>query len=581
MRRVAALSALFTFLFAITAFPAAADPAETSRGSAFGLSATLPPIDPQPLVEANAPPGESVVETFIEIPADPLVVSATGRVEADAAIESEFDATLRDVIEANSSATVPDLFNARGFAVTEDLDALIPDPATGALLTADVLEAEALASCVDGQAQFFAGSDIETITLADTVVPVVDELLNPGGALDPILGPDGPLTPILGPQGLQITGMPNNVLLDQAELGLRIIAYETNWDSADGTTDGSDTVFVNALHIIVTPDGLLGTILGAQDIIVSHAEASIACADDAPPVAPDDPLGDVSKDSSADTVQPGDEFTYTITVPNSDDTCTLTDVMVVDTITGPEGAEIVDTDPPADTVDGLTVTYDDVGPIAPGEEVTLDITVSVPDDAQDGDTFSESVEVTALCDGEPVDGGIDFDGPTVGDPDPLADISKTASSLTVAPGSEFDYTITIPNSDDTCTLTDVMVTDVISGPVGSTVVDTDPEADSVTGLTVVYDDVGPIAPGDEVVLTITVSVPSNAPDGAEYSEALTVTALCDGDPVEGGVDFDGPTVDGGVRPGADLPRTGPAFAALAGLGLLGAGAAAWRVSRGA
>ncbi|MGH2687565.1 MAG: LPXTG cell wall anchor domain-containing protein, partial [Actinomycetota bacterium] len=61
------------------------------------------------------------------------------------------------------------------------------------------------------------------------------------------------------------------VLIDQPLLGLKVVLWETNWDpSTGGTTDGSNTVFVNALHVT---QSLLGI-----DLVASHAEATGACA---------------------------------------------------------------------------------------------------------------------------------------------------------------------------------------------------------------------------------------------------------------------------------------------------------------
>ena len=122
---------------------------------------------------------------------------------------------------------------------------------------------------------------------------------------------------------------------------------------------------------------------------------------------------------------------------------------------------------------------------------------------------------------------------------------------------------------------------LITGPPGSTITSTTPQADNVDGLTVTYNDVGPIGPGQSVRLTIGVRVPDNAPAGSTYAEQLRVTADCDGQPVQGGLDFTGPRV--GERPApagpagpGQLPRTGGAFP-LAGLAFMAFGAGLLRL----
>lgn len=391
MSRLFLFGALFAVLLAVAALPAAADPAAAASASAYGVEVTPIGLEPTPLVEAAIPPGPRAEEseTVLDVPADPVVSSATITATAVAATASEIEATLQEVIEGVSAGT-PAAWNARGDALTEGLTALQDT------LTADVLEAEALAACIGGQAVFATGSRIEQLTLAGSDVDVIEQIIGPGGLA-------------------LVTNAPNDVVFESAELGLRITAWETNWDGATGIVGGGDTVFVNSLHVEVLAEGVLGQLLGAQDVVVSHAEATMPanCAGAAGALPGDGPLADISKTASSQTVTPGSTFTYTIVVPNSDPTCTLETVRVVDTITGPAGSTITSTDPTADSINGLTVTWNDIGPIAPGVSETLTIGVSVPTDAPDGSEYSENLAVTANCAGQPVNGGLDFVGPTV------------------------------------------------------------------------------------------------------------------------------------------------------------------------
>lgn len=155
-------------------------------------------------------------------------------------------------------------------------------------------------------------------------------------------------------------------------------------------------------------------------------------------------------------------------------------------------------------------------------------------------------------------------------------LGKTASSDTVAPGDTFDYTINVPN-DKSCTFDNVRVQDTITGPTGFDITATNPPADSVDvgggSATIIWNNVGPIEPGQATQLTISVQVPANAPDGSRFAEDLHVTADCDGVPIEGSLRFDGPTV---VAPGQPLPRTGSA-ALLGGLAFMAFGAGLYRL----
>jgi uncharacterized repeat protein (TIGR01451 family) len=418
MRRTARTGislSLTSLLVLALAGPAAAQEASDATASAFGIE-VLGIIEPTPDVASNLG-DEDQSETVVDIPAEPLVQSATVTAEAQTRAEPELEALLQEKMEA-VAGDLPDLWNARGYAVTEDLEALDGN------LTADLIAAEAVASCVDGELTLATGSEFQNVTLGGEEIPLdqLDEILGEIGT-----GLRDNFDALFGETTLLVfSDQPNDVVLDVPELGIRIIAWETNWDGETGTTDGSDTVWVNALRISIDEDSPLRDLyegleplLGEEpvDITISRAEATADCSAAA---VPGDPLGDVTKTASSDTVAPGDTFTYTIDVPNSDDTCTLTDVAVVDTITGP--GTVTATDPEADSVerdgDVTTVTYADIGPIEPGDSVTITIDVEVDDDAAAGTVFAEELRITADCDGEVVEGGLDFDGPTVAAPGP-------------------------------------------------------------------------------------------------------------------------------------------------------------------
>jgi uncharacterized repeat protein (TIGR01451 family) len=116
------------------------------------------------------------------------------------------------------------------------------------------------------------------------------------------------------------------------------------------------------------------------------------------------------------------------------------------------------------------------------------------------------------------------------------ELSKVNSGPAI-PGQSFDYTIRVGNVGD-CTLESVAVTDVVTGPAGTTIVSTDPTATSVGAPTaagaglestqVSWADVGPIAPDASKTLKIRIQVPSSATVGQRYEDRVSVSALCDG-----------------------------------------------------
>jgi uncharacterized repeat protein (TIGR01451 family) len=174
------------------------------------------------------------------------------------------------------------------------------------------------------------------------------------------------------------------------------------------------------------------------------------------------PLRELNKHASATEVAPGGTFDYTISVPNRGP-CALTEVVVTDTITGPAGFEVIDTEPDA-TVSGGTVTFD-VGNLAVNETRDLVITVKVPADAPDGATFDDVVQAQGVCDGRPVSEEDRLDDvPTVRTdftgPCSVQYSNKDASHEQVTPGETFSYYVHVYNTgSEPCT--QVAVTDTL------------------------------------------------------------------------------------------------------------------------
>ena len=112
---------------------------------------------------------------------------------------------------------------------------------------------------------------------------------------------------------------------------------------------------------------------------------------------------------------------------------------------------------------------------------------------------------------------------------PLRETIKHSSATEVAPNGTFEYNIAVPNRGP-CAVTDVQVTDVVTGPAGFTVTGTEPKADSVDGGKVTWN-LGTLQPNETRNLTITVHVPSTAKDGQFFNDVVTASGKCDGRPV--------------------------------------------------
>lgn len=106
---------------------------------------------------------------------------------------------------------------------------------------------------------------------------------------------------------------------------------------------------------------------------------------------------DVSKVAQPQNVNPGDSFTYTISVHNPH-SCVLTGVKVVDNITATSGVRfsILGETPPANSSTPSTLTWNDIGPIQPGATVQLVVNMKVASNSGGG-VFTEKADVTASC----------------------------------------------------------------------------------------------------------------------------------------------------------------------------------------
>lgn len=393
--------------------------AEQARAEAWGAhvrgGADAGPA-PEPVV-AEIPPGEEDRDTDAvgQVRGEPLASATTLRGEAAVHQRPRLGGRLVDDTPRVQAVGPPTSWNARGHGAVDQLAALFAGDEPQ--LTAELVEAEAVAACEFGDPHFASAARVQQLEFAGEEMPVLGEALD---TAEELVVAGGPNEDVLAntPGGDQL-----------AELGLRITAWETNWDGAAGTTDGGDTVWVNALRVSVVEGSPLADTVGAHDLVVGHAEARADCAPPLHPLV-------ITADVSTDTVAPGEVFTYRVTVANENPRCTAQNVGVSHSLVdGPAGSQVVATRPPADDRNGNTVRWEGLAPLAPGEQVTVSADVAVPDDAAET-VYDMFASVGAQCDGLSVDSRTGLAGPRVVDDAPAA----TAESPGSADGADAQQT---------------------------------------------------------------------------------------------------------------------------------------------
>lgn len=565
--------------------------------------------------EDNAEPA---VSTLAEVPADPLLTAGVSTSTAHArwagdGVCLDPDADIARGHNQTADAKVLNTGTAEAPAYLANLEneAGAVSATQSSIFTREVAGQDGRALVSESFTQvdevtLLAGTPLELhIGVSETPTLTATATGSPGGASveynDPLVtisNPDGPLADIsqLGDaldsalkDALSAIGLDVLPGLDPADplVNVELSIGRDNLTVAEGPevdagTAASGEVWVVRLHITVLEAAAepLGFPLTELNVNIGHMTAAVAVPEggiDCDGGGPtDNPLRDVHKDVTQAEVAPGGTFDYTLTVPNRGP-CTLTDVVVTDTITAPPGTTAT-ADPPADSQDGLTFTWN-VGELAPNETLTFTLTVNVPDDAPIGFTFRDDLHAEGNCDGVPAEKDVTLDLPTVTDafqgPCDLQQSNKSASHLEVTPGQTFNYFVHVFNQGaEPCS--DITVTDTLDSQV-SFVSCTDDCTNAGQEVTWTGLDLGA---GSGMTLTITVQTADDA------TGTLTNTAVIDSPDDAGGphtVTHNGPAVtDQSVlappnparlgNPQGPLPRTGGTnpmlpLAALGGAGL--------------
>jgi uncharacterized repeat protein (TIGR01451 family) len=204
--------------------------------------------------------------------------------------------------------------------------------------------------------------------------------------------------------------------------------------SANGTSASGAGNLLTLRVLDVTGTITLATLtIGDVSASATAPAGGISCGED--------PLRDARKDASAATVNAGHSFDYTITVPNRG-TSDLTDVKVVDTVSGTPALVLEKAVPAPTSTSGSTYTFD-LGTIAPNQVKTITLTFTVPAGTEVGTAYSNKAVITATYGGGTVTKTVSTPYPTVDaagvGPCDLSRSTKFASHLKVTPGETFTY----------------------------------------------------------------------------------------------------------------------------------------------
>ena len=175
-----------------------------------------------------------------------------------------------------------------------------------------------------------------------------------------LLGPTGLVVPLPGIGELAIGEDPRAIGGD---------ANSTPTVGGDGTVASAavDVVRLKLLDAVATTLGVLDLRVGHMESRAQVPAGGIKC--NVP----------VSKTADKQTVAAGETFTYTINVTNPFADCDLTNVRVVDKISGDQGVRwsVTGTNPAASSTSDNEVVWNDIGPIGPKQTKSVSITVAV------------------------------------------------------------------------------------------------------------------------------------------------------------------------------------------------------------
>lgn len=245
MRKRLAVAVALAVTIAVGMAPVSAEPASSSSGSSYGLSASgLLPIAPTITAAAAQPPDSDVVQppALLTIPLGGLALSGTVGADAHAHRVDNLPVVLGGVTPTANAGDPTTLtpVNSQALAKTEGLSVLFSDPggvdpirillaelstAVGGLVGADAVSAEAVAKCVNNQPVFETGYQVAGLggLVGDLIDPLVQQLLDTILAL---LGPGSVLSAIVSVEAGRVTPLADGVAIDGLVISVPLLNQE-------------------------------------------------------------------------------------------------------------------------------------------------------------------------------------------------------------------------------------------------------------------------------------------------------------------------------------------------------------------
>lgn len=436
---------------------------KNAYGHAAGVSLNLGQGDnsvPQAqltIAEAASPPRSREATDIIEVPAAPILTATVQPDVAEANTRSADDFCVLGKPLSQGTSNVADAqlvpagdAVAPGFALAD---------ATGEVLTRST---EQLVGNGHGSLGLSSSSSLETagITLfkgiegAETTIKVVNPITLdataggfPGTAKATFGDEDGDKPVLSIKNGGNVTKLTLEQLIGEGAvidfdglIKLEIGLDPTTTAAADGTkvTSVADLVKITVIGDPAPSTGSVGGPLG--DVLEPVLQPVLSALDDSGLLQTiDQALADAGLSTGVDfrlghfeassqvppggiecglpvkktvddpVVQPGDEFTYTITVDNPYD-CTLTDVKVDDRIEADGGVQwqVLRTRPAADTETHDRVVWNDIGDVAPGDSASVEVDIAILESSSAG-RFVDKAKATASCGSGGAGGGTQID----------------------------------------------------------------------------------------------------------------------------------------------------------------------------
>lgn len=513
-------------------------PRVTSHATNANLKLLDAAVNENLLVEAKQtalPDNASGVhDELLSVPAAPLLTADVATADAHSRWKADGSCITSGLISSAISkvadaVVLPGSPGGDVVALTNDADP------TGAVVSATSLGlVKQPASAANYAVRSTSSTQITSVSLFDGALVI--EVVTAPKVVATATGVAGTSTVVLTQPVLKVNGTTIVAGEDLAPLnipGLPVIELTagnlTKTISADGTTaTGSG----NLLSLKLLSEPSLGT---AIDLTIGNVTATakapaggVDCS-----TSTEDPLRDARKDTSAMSVNPGQAFDYTITVPNRG-TSDLTNVIVKDTVSGSPALTLVSSSPEPTSRSGNTYTYS-LGTIKPNEVKTITMTFRVPASAESGTEYSNSAVITATYEGRTVTKTVTTPYPTVDAPGTgpcdLSRSTKFASHLQVRPGQQFTYYVNVFNQGGQA-CTGIEVEDEL--PAGVSFVSC--TADCTHDGRQVSWDIDELAPGASMQLAVTVKTTAT-------SGSLPNTAIITPDAGTGGSpSTPGPTV---------------------------------------